>query len=626
MTPSSQASRALAARASGDFGIAWRQTLVFHLLMQLLGLLLFAPLIGWVGDRIVSATGEPVISNYDIAVFVLSPAGTAFVLIGAALVTGLLLAEFAGHSWIAGHAIARRPVTVISTVAFVLRRLPRLIGLSTRAFLRLAVLLLPFIAVAAIVWFTMLGEQDINYYLAENPVEWQRAKAIVGVAALGYVLLAAWQLTRWVFAVPALVFEGLAPRAALATSARMTQGRVVAIASPLVLWWLLLTAATVAITWVCRQISDAGLVWAGMDVQRVLPLVALYLTVALVGAFLYSGLQMAGHQFLVTRMYGEQRDPGRWVVPATLELDEQSARRLAHPAIVATVVLVVLVLGTGWFLTTRLDLDEDVSITAHRGASMYAPENTMAAFRGALDAGAHYVELDVQHTRDGRILVIHDRDFMRVGGDPRRVGDLATDELATIDIGQRFGAGFAGERAPLLEEVIELARGRMKINVELKYNVPDPGLAPAVIELLRRENFLDQVVITSLDLAALRQVEDIEPRLQTGHIVTAAVGDVVRTPADFLSLSSARATPSLIRRAHAAGKEVHAWTVNEPEVMLRMIEAGVDNVITDDPALLARVIRDRQALSPPEMLGLRLRVLFGSTPPELTDPAAVEQL
>ena len=166
----------------------------------------------------------------------------------------------------------------------------------------------------------------------------------------------------------------------------------------------------------------------------------------------------------------------------------------------------------------------------------------------------------------------------------------------------------------------------MKINVELKYNVPDPGLAPAVIELLRRENFLDQVVITSLDLAALRQVEGIEPRLQTGHIVTAAVGDVVRTPADFLSLSSARATPSLIRRAHAAGKEVHAWTVNEPEVMLRMIEAGVDNVITDDPALLARVIRDRQALSPPEMLGLRLRVLFGSTPPELTDPAAVEQL
>jgi glycerophosphoryl diester phosphodiesterase len=214
---------------------------------------------------------------------------------------------------------------------------------------------------------------------------------------------------------------------------------------------------------------------------------------------------------------------------------------------------------------------------------------------------------------------------MRVGSDPRRVGELTAADLATIDVGGRV-SGFVGERAPLLVDVIALARGKMKINIELKYNVPDPTLAPAVIDLLRRENFLDQVVITSLDPAALQQVEGIEPSLQTGHIVTAAVGDVLRTPADFLSLSSARATPAFIRRAHAAGKQVHAWTVNKPEVMLRMIEAGVDNVITDDPALLARVIRTRNALSRSQILGLRLRVLFGRTPRELIDPAAVAPL
>ena len=82
---------------------------------------------------------------------------------------------------------------------------------------------------------------------------------------------------------------------------------------------------------------------------------------------------------------------------------------------------------------------------------------------------------------------------------------------ATIDIGRKYGPQFAGEHAPTLEEVIDLVRGRMKINIELKYNVPDPGLAPAVVELLRREDFIDQVVITSLDYAALKQVESIEP-------------------------------------------------------------------------------------------------------------------
>jgi glycerophosphoryl diester phosphodiesterase len=156
--------------------------------------------------------------------------------------------------------------------------------------------------------------------------------------------------------------------------------------------------------------------------------------------------------------------------------------------------------------------------------------------------------------------------------------------------------------------------------------VPDPGLVPAVIDLLGREDFLDQVVITSLDYAALKQVEGLEPRLPTGHIVTAAVGNVLRTEADFLSLNSARASTSLVRKAHAAGKDIHVWTVNKPEVMLRMIERGVDNIITDDPALLARVIEERKALSRPALLGLRLRALFDIPPRELTDPAAVTPL
>jgi glycerophosphoryl diester phosphodiesterase len=395
---------------------------------------------------------------------------------------------------------------------------------------------------------------------------------------------------------------------------------------PLVLWWLLVTAAMVAITWACRHVSDAGLDWAGIEVRRVLPLVAVYVTVTVVGGFLYSGLHVAGHQFLVTRMYAEQRDPSRWQLSRTAEMADAPARRIAHFAILATLVLFVLALGGGWFVASRLDLKTTVAVTAHRGASVHAPENSLAAFRAALDAGATYVELDVQQTRDRRIVVLHDGDFMRMGGDPRKVSELTAAELTAIDIGRKYDAKFAGERAPMLDEVIELVRGKMKINVELKYNVPDADLAPAVIDLLRREHFLDQVVITSLDYAALQQVESIEPQLTTGHIVTAAVGNVVRTGADFLSLGSAQATRSLIRRAHAAGKEVHVWTVNKPEVMLRMIERGVDNIITDDPALLVRVIRERNALSTSEVLGLGLRVLFSRAPQELIDPEAVEPL
>jgi glycerophosphoryl diester phosphodiesterase len=306
--------------------------------------------------------------------------------------------------------------------------------------------------------------------------------------------------------------------------------------------------------------------------------------------------------------------------------NEPAVRRPARLLLVGVTALFLISAVVTAIIAFRLDLGAEVEITAHRGASIAAPENSMAAFRRALEAGATYAELDVQRTADGRLIVVHDGDLMRLGDDPRKVKDLTVAELQGVDIGRKYDAGFAGEVPPTLEQVIALARGRMKLNVELKYNVPDPGLAGAVVDLLRREDFLDQAVITSLDYAALREVERIEPGLRTGHIVTAAVGSVVRTEADFLSLNAARATTSLVRQAHAAGKEVHVWTVNTPEVMLRMIERGVDNVITDDPAMLVRVLESRRSLSVPELLGLRLRVLFDVPPRELTDPAAVPTL
>ena len=616
----------LAARTWGDLRSHWRSALAFHVVMQLLGVAIFTPLIAGILGRLVAASGEPVVSNYDIAAFVLSPLGAATVVLVVALSISLLLAEFLGLSYLSEHAMARRRASVTATIAFVLKRMPQLAFLSARVFVRLLLLALPFLTVAGVVWFTTLAGQDINYYLTEEPPAWRRAVLVFTVLGAGYGLLAAWQLTRWIYALPVMVAERAGPNEALATSAHMTRGRVLRIALTLVLWWLAITAVTIAITWLCRQVTDVALDWAGIDVRRVLPLVAVFLVVSIAGSLLYGSLYLAGHQFLVTRMHAEQAAPGHRTAPALEATDEGRARLVARPAIAATLLLFVLSLGSAAFLGRRLDLVGDAEITAHRGAKAVAPENSMAAFQAAIDAGATYAELDVQHTKDRQLIVMHDADFMRMAGDPRKVAELTAAEIATIDIGRKTGPQFAGQHAPLLSEVFDLARGRMKINIELKYNVPDPDLAPAVVEYLRRENLIDQAVVTSLDYAALKQVESLEPRIRTGHIVTAAVGDVLRTSADFLSLNAAQATSSLIRRARAAGKDVAVWTVNDPESMLRMIERGADNIITDDPGLLVRVMRERGALGKTEILGLRLRVLFDKPPRAVTDPEAVEAL
>jgi len=612
-------------KSLSDLAVRWRTPILFRLLMQLLGIAILTPLFTWVARRLVLASGEPVVSNYDIARFVLTPGGVAFVVFVAAALLGLVLAELLGHTWVAGRAYARREASLLSTVAFVLRRLPALMILSALVFLRLALLALPFLAVAAVVWFGTLAGHDVNYYLAESPPEWRRARWIAVALAVGWAFTAAWQLARWIYALPILAFEGAAPWTALRRSAERTRGRLRHILAPVVLWWTAITLAMAALTWLGRQVTDASFDWAGLDVQRVLPLVALFMAVAAIGALVYASLGLAGQQFLVVRLYagqaGGEHGYGEFPEPV-----DPASRSLARTAILATLALAALSVGIGTLIFSRLDLRQAVDVTAHRGASLEAPENSLAAFRAAIDAGATYVELDVQRTRDGVIVVAHDADFMRSAGDGRRVADLTAAEIAAIDIGRKRGERWVGERAPTLEQAIDLARGRIRLNVELKYNVPDPGLAPAVVDLLRRKDFLDQAVITSLDYAALKQVENIDPAIVTGHIVTAAVGNVLRTEADFLSLNTARATGRLVREAHRLGKEIHVWTVNTPDAMLRMVERGVDNVITDDPEQLVRLMRERNALEPAEILGLRLRALFDEPPREVTEPAAVQPL
>jgi len=517
-------------------------------------------------------------------------------------------------------------VTLRSTIAAVLRLVPLSIILGARIFLRLLLLALPFLAILAAVWFTTLAGRDINYYLAEHPPEWRRMLLIAAGLGLVYFFFFQRQLARWLCAIPILLFERTTPRAALRRSSELVKGRALRIGFPLLLWFLMITAALIGLTLLGRLISDAGLNWAGISAPKVLPLVTIYVLVALLGSFLYSSLWLAGHQFMVTRLYVERLNKPDWQPPAAGEAAESTQRRFAYPFLTVLPLLLLLGAGAMWFIATRVNLHTDVAVTAHRGASIAAPENTMAAFRAALDAGATFIELDVQRTNDGEIVVVHDGDLMRLGGDPRKVDALSSQEIALIDVGRKYNASFTGEFPPTLKQVIDLVRGKMKINVELKYNFPDPGLAQAVIDLLRAESFEDQVVITSLDYHALLKVESIEPKLITGHIVTAAVGNVASTEADFLSLNAAKATVSLVRRAHAAGKGVHVWTVNTPDAMLRMIERGVDNIITDDPALLVKVIRERNALSRSELLGLRLRVLFDIPPREVTDPDAVKTL
>ncbi len=175
-------------------------------------------------------------------------------------------------------------------------------------------------------------------------------------------------------------------------------------------------------------------------------------------------------------------------------------------------------------------------------------------------------------------------------------------ELRDLDAGSWFAPEFAGERVPTLQEAIDVARGRIKLNIELKFNGHDQYLTERVVQILEDERFTDGALVSSLELAGLRMVRNLNPSLRTGHMIYGARGDIARLDVDFLSLSERLITSDLVASIQRAGKEVHVWTVDHAGRMSALIDLGVDNITTNDPARLRAVIDERAALSDAEKL------------------------
>jgi glycerophosphoryl diester phosphodiesterase len=235
------------------------------------------------------------------------------------------------------------------------------------------------------------------------------------------------------------------------------------------------------------------------------------------------------------------------------------------------------------------------AIIAHRGASAYAPENTLAAFKLAIEMGADGIELDVRLSRDQEVVVIHDGRLGRTTDGNGLVSQTSLAELKGLDAGSWYGPKFKGETLPTLEEVIILVGGKAALNIELKGD--QETLINKTIELIQRYNLGDRVIISSFKTKALRKMHKNNPELPQGLLILPGlVGSWVRTisgksvPHQTIHPYFKDVNADMLRQAHQSHRPLLAWTVNNPEVMRRLFTMGVDGIITNDP-LLARQVR-----------------------------------
>lgn len=234
-------------------------------------------------------------------------------------------------------------------------------------------------------------------------------------------------------------------------------------------------------------------------------------------------------------------------------------------------------------------------IAAHRGASAAAPENTLAAFRAAIDLGADVIELDVQRTADGHLIVIHDPTVDRTTNGQGAVASYSLAALKALDAGGWFSPRFASERLPTLQEAVETVGSAAGLFIEIKQGpVFDDGIEVVVAAVIRDAGLVARCEVSSFDHFSVRRIKDHAPEVACGILYEARLidpfGAARLAAAEIVHPYWALSTPELVEEAHRLGYGVVVWTVNDPEAMARLAASGVDAIVTDVPDVLRRVL------------------------------------
>jgi glycerophosphoryl diester phosphodiesterase len=243
------------------------------------------------------------------------------------------------------------------------------------------------------------------------------------------------------------------------------------------------------------------------------------------------------------------------------------------------------------------------TIFAHRGASIHAPENTLAAFELAVNQKADAIELDAKLCADGEVVVIHDQTLDRTTDGSGKVLETPLTALKELDAGSWFDTQFRGEPIPTLEEVFEAVGKKIFINVELtNYASVFDALPDKVVQLVQLHGLQDSVMFSSFNPLALRRAHKRLPEVPLGLLALPGfAGAWARSflgrwvPYQALHPDFSSTNPKLIEKQHQQGSRVFVWTVNEAEKMQQLFDWGVDGIFTDDPPLAQQIRRESQA-------------------------------
>lgn len=262
--------------------------------------------------------------------------------------------------------------------------------------------------------------------------------------------------------------------------------------------------------------------------------------------------------------------------------------RKLRPILILPLIYIIL------HLIFRSKPNMEPGIISHRGAAGLTPENTLAAIREGINHNADFIEVDVQRSADGVLILMHDQTVDRTTDGHGKIGKLTWDEISKLDAGSHFSKEYAGETVPLLNAAIKMLEGSStNLIMEVKRPHLYPGIEEQIAETIQNFESQDRITIVSFDYEWLKKFNMLMPNVSIGllSLYPINIPKIAKNQSVDVYWSSVILDPTLIRRLHNQGYQVWIWTIDNPQIIRLLIWLGVDGITTNRPDLLHNVIQ-----------------------------------
>lgn len=590
----------------GKFTVNIKKFLKYQIITRGLLSIIIIPIYGLLSGYLIQKDGSVVFTNGDILKFMLTPSGAIFLLFLFLIVVLEIIIEIGGYITISSKIEANyKESSYWEILKYNIRLLPRMLSVGGIIILLYVIFMAPMSGVGFKLSF-LKGFDMPNFIMSE--IDQNTLYTIIysiGIILLIYVSL------KFIFTFNYMIINNMKANEAIKASSKLFKENRKTVLKELAVMLIVtaLISSIVLFIWLTLIVKISGQLNLDGYLSRII-MIAL-LQIQNFGILIISILLVPFECYYVTKLFYKLIDPKDIEYPKIAEKTKKSMLdNILHKKktliAIALTALLLYSMTMGIFTREIIGYNNHIKIYGHRGYGVGTPENSISAIKKSIDNNVDYIEIDVQRTKDRKYVLNHDKTFERVSYEKpyfinKKVSDLNYSQIETLDIGRRVSQRYAGEKVPRIEEVLDVCKNKIKINLELKEGI-DHEMIDDLMELVRKKGMKKQVFFTSLNIRDIEYIENKDSTFDTGLIYFIKLGNYGSVDADYMIMEEREATDSNIKKLHKKGKKVIVWTVNTQESIDKFSKMDIDGIITDYPLEVKEAVSENSKLTSNDLI------------------------